>query len=165
MSGTAAATPEASTGARPALEISGLWKSFGNLRVLRGLDLTVAEHEVVCLIGSSGCGKSTLLRCVNLLEPIDAGRILICTDCAEESRVAGPKQIDRTGPRLGPRLLRPDHALLSSAWPKSSHRPLWVPNPQVPLCVHGRSIPAPIPYVRYDRSSRPEVGTLRRERR
>ena len=95
---------------------------------------------------------------------LDAGRILYCTDCVEESRVAGPKQIDRTGPRLGPRLLRPDHALLSSAWPKSSHRPLWVPNPQVPLCVHGRSIPAPIPYVRYDRSSRPEVGTLRRER-
>ena len=77
MSGTAAATPEASTGARPALEISGLWKSFGNLRVLRGLDLTVAEHEVVCLIGSSGCGKSTLLRCVNLLEPIDGGRIVV----------------------------------------------------------------------------------------
>jgi len=62
---------------RPALEISGLWKSFGDLRVLRGIDMTVAEHEVVCLIGSSGCGKSTLLRCVNLLEPIDGGRIVV----------------------------------------------------------------------------------------
>jgi polar amino acid transport system ATP-binding protein len=45
--------------------------------VLRGVDLGVAEHEVVCLIGASGSGKSTLLRCVNLLEPIDAGRIVV----------------------------------------------------------------------------------------
>jgi polar amino acid transport system ATP-binding protein len=50
-------------------------KSFGDHEVLRGIDLDVAEHEVVCLIGASGSGKSTLLRCVNLLEPIDAGRI------------------------------------------------------------------------------------------
>jgi polar amino acid transport system ATP-binding protein len=65
------------TGAAPALDVAGLWKSFGDLHVLRGLDLAVAEHEVVCLIGSSGSGKSTLLRCVNLLDPIDAGRISI----------------------------------------------------------------------------------------
>jgi polar amino acid transport system ATP-binding protein len=52
-------------------------KSFGANEVLRGVDLAVAEHEVVCLIGASGSGKSTLLRCVNLLEPIDAGRILL----------------------------------------------------------------------------------------
>jgi len=60
-----------------ALEIAGLRKSFGKLEVLRGIDLDVAEHEVVCLIGASGSGKSTLLRCINLLEPIDAGRIAI----------------------------------------------------------------------------------------
>jgi polar amino acid transport system ATP-binding protein len=60
-----------------ALRIEGLHKSFGRLEVLRGIDLAVAEHEVVCLIGASGSGKSTLLRCVNLLEPIDAGRIVI----------------------------------------------------------------------------------------
>ena len=59
------------------LRISGLHKSFGSLEVLRGIDLAVREHEVVCLIGSSGSGKSTLLRCVNLLEPIDAGHIEI----------------------------------------------------------------------------------------
>jgi polar amino acid transport system ATP-binding protein len=50
-------------------------KSFGALEVLRGVDLEVAAHEVVCLIGSSGSGKSTLLRCCNLLEPIDSGTI------------------------------------------------------------------------------------------
>jgi polar amino acid transport system ATP-binding protein len=60
-----------------ALLIEGLHKSFGTLEVLRGIDLAVADHEVVCLIGASGSGKSTLLRCVNLLEPIDAGRILV----------------------------------------------------------------------------------------
>ena len=60
-----------------ALELDGVHKSFGKLEVLRGIDLAVAEHEVVCLIGASGSGKSTLLRCVNLLEPIDAGRIVV----------------------------------------------------------------------------------------
>jgi polar amino acid transport system ATP-binding protein len=60
-----------------ALEIEGLRKSFDKLEVLRGIDLVLAEHEVVCLIGASGSGKSTLLRCVNLLEPIDSGRIVV----------------------------------------------------------------------------------------
>jgi polar amino acid transport system ATP-binding protein len=60
-----------------ALRIEGLHKAFGELDVLRGIDLVVAEHEVVCLIGASGSGKSTLLRCVNLLETVDAGRIVV----------------------------------------------------------------------------------------
>jgi len=60
-----------------ALLIEGVHKSFGKLEVLRGIDLSLAEHDVVCLIGASGSGKSTLLRCVNLLEPIDAGRIAL----------------------------------------------------------------------------------------
>jgi polar amino acid transport system ATP-binding protein len=59
------------------VEIESLHKSFGKNEVLRGIDLEVAEHEVVCLIGASGSGKSTLLRCVNLLEPINAGRIAV----------------------------------------------------------------------------------------
>jgi polar amino acid transport system ATP-binding protein len=60
-----------------ALVLEGVRKSFGRLEVLRGIDLAVAEHEVVCLIGASGSGKSTLLRCVNLIEPVDAGRIVV----------------------------------------------------------------------------------------
>jgi polar amino acid transport system ATP-binding protein len=60
-----------------AVRIEGLKKSFGLIEVLRGIDLTVEDHGVVCLIGSSGSGKSTLLRCVDLLEPIDSGRIWI----------------------------------------------------------------------------------------
>jgi polar amino acid transport system ATP-binding protein len=59
------------------LTVDGLHKSFGKTEVLRGIDLAVAEHQVVCLIGASGSGKSTLLRCVNLLESIDAGRIVV----------------------------------------------------------------------------------------
>ncbi len=59
------------------VELEGVHKSFGRNEVLRGIDLTVEEHEVVCLIGASGSGKSTLLRCVNLLEPVDAGRIVV----------------------------------------------------------------------------------------
>jgi polar amino acid transport system ATP-binding protein len=62
------------------LRIEGLHKSFDDNEVLRGIDLALDEHEVVCLIGASGSGKSTLLRCVNLLEPIDAGRIVVAGD-------------------------------------------------------------------------------------
>jgi len=70
MNGTAGTTP-------PRLQLDGVHKRFGTKVVLQGIDLTVVEHEVVCLIGPSGCGKSTLLRCVDLLERIDAGRILL----------------------------------------------------------------------------------------
>ena len=62
---------------RPALILEDLYKSFGENEVLKGIDLTVAPHEVVCLIGASGSGKSTLLRCVNLVEPIDSGRVVV----------------------------------------------------------------------------------------
>jgi polar amino acid transport system ATP-binding protein len=60
-----------------ALRVVDLHKSFGHVEVLKGISLAVASHEVVCLIGASGSGKSTLLRCVNLLEPIDSGRIVV----------------------------------------------------------------------------------------
>jgi polar amino acid transport system ATP-binding protein len=60
-----------------ALLLENVHKSFGQTEVLSGIDLAVEEHEAVCLIGASGSGKSTLLRCVNLLEPIDDGRIVV----------------------------------------------------------------------------------------
>jgi polar amino acid transport system ATP-binding protein len=59
------------------LKLEAVHKSFGANEVLGGIDLDVSLHEVVCLIGSSGSGKSTLLRCVNLIEPIDGGRIML----------------------------------------------------------------------------------------
>ena len=59
------------------LELRGVTKSFGSLEVLRGIDLDVAEHEAVALIGASGSGKSTLLRCVDLLDEIDDGDIFL----------------------------------------------------------------------------------------
>ena len=58
-----------------AIAIDNVHKSFGPNEVLRGISLSVAPHEVICLIGASGSGKSTLLRCINLLEPISSGRI------------------------------------------------------------------------------------------
>jgi len=60
-----------------ALSLEDVHQRFGRNEVLRGIDLKLAEHEVVCLIGASGSGKSTLLRCVNLLEPIERGRIVV----------------------------------------------------------------------------------------
>jgi polar amino acid transport system ATP-binding protein len=60
-----------------ALLLQEVHKSFGSVEVLRGIDLAVAQHEVICLIGASGSGKSTMLKCVNLLEPIDRGRIVV----------------------------------------------------------------------------------------
>ena len=82
---------------REALRIDGLYKAFGRNEVLRGIDLTVTEHEVVCLIGSSGSGKSTLLRCINLIEPIDAGRIVVEGD----EITARGVDVDRIRRRIG----------------------------------------------------------------
>jgi polar amino acid transport system ATP-binding protein len=67
------------------LEIKGVHKNFGPIHVLRGIDMVVNEHQVVCLIGPSGCGKSTLLRCINGLEQIQGGEIRLDND-----RVSGP---------------------------------------------------------------------------
>ena len=61
----------------PKLELRDVHKAYGDKTVLNGMDLIVDEHEVVCLIGPSGCGKSTLLRCVDLLDPIEQGQILL----------------------------------------------------------------------------------------
>jgi polar amino acid transport system ATP-binding protein len=80
-----------------ALQVEGLWKSFGALQVLRGIDLSLAEHEIVCVIGASGSGKSTLLRCINLTEPIDAGRIVVEGREISEAGV----DVDRVRRRIG----------------------------------------------------------------
>ncbi|MCP2262016.1 amino acid ABC transporter ATP-binding protein, PAAT family (TC 3.A.1.3.-) [Streptoalloteichus tenebrarius] len=61
----------------PVLQVRGLVRDYGGGAVLRGVDLDVAEHEVVALIGASGSGKSTLLRCVNLLEELDDGQVFL----------------------------------------------------------------------------------------
>jgi polar amino acid transport system ATP-binding protein len=60
-----------------ALRLEEVHKSYEDLKVLKGIDLAVADHEVICLIGASGSGKSTMLKCVNLLEPINHGRIFV----------------------------------------------------------------------------------------
>jgi polar amino acid transport system ATP-binding protein len=67
------------------LDIREVYKEFGPIKVLRGINLAVDEHQVVCLIGPSGCGKSTLLRCINGLESIQGGEIRLHND-----RVSGP---------------------------------------------------------------------------
>ena len=79
------------------LRLEGVAKSFGDVRVLDGIDLELMEHEVVCLIGASGSGKSTLLRCVNLLEPVDGGRIFLG---GEELTAAGVDE-NRVRRRIG----------------------------------------------------------------
>ncbi len=79
-----------------ALEIERLSKSFGRHQVLNGIDLAVAEHEVVALIGASGSGKSTLLRCINLLEPIDAGRIFLAGE-----EITRPPNVNAVRRRIG----------------------------------------------------------------
>ncbi len=65
--------------------------------MLRGIDLELAQHEVVCLIGASGSGKSTLLRCINLLEPIESGRI----EVQGEEITARGVDVNRVRRRIG----------------------------------------------------------------
>jgi polar amino acid transport system ATP-binding protein len=79
-----------------ALAVQRLHKSFGKHEVLRGIDLAVTEHEVVCLIGASGSGKSTLLRCINLLEPIDSGRLFLAGD-----EITRPRDVNAVRRRIG----------------------------------------------------------------
>lgn len=71
----------------PVLSVRGLVKRYGERIVLGGVDLDVAEHEVVVLIGASGSGKSTLLKCVDLLEEIDDGRIILDGDDISDPRM------------------------------------------------------------------------------
>jgi polar amino acid transport system ATP-binding protein len=80
------------------LRLEGVHKSFGKLHVLRGVDLSVERGGVVCVIGPSGSGKSTLLRCINLLEPPDAGRILLE---GKEITGSGKAEVDFVRRRVG----------------------------------------------------------------
>ncbi|PYY31653.1 amino acid ABC transporter ATP-binding protein [Curtobacterium sp. MCBD17_030] len=81
----------------PVLELRGLRKSFGDQEVLRGIDLSVHRHEVICVIGASGSGKSTLLKTVNLLEGIDDGQVLLQGEDVSDPRV----DVDATRARIG----------------------------------------------------------------
>jgi polar amino acid transport system ATP-binding protein len=83
--------------AAPLLRLEGVRKRYGDAEVLRGIELDVAAHEVVCLIGASGCGKSTLLKCSNLIEPVDGGRILF----DGEEITAPDVDADRVRRRIG----------------------------------------------------------------
>lgn len=87
----------ASDASVPVLELRGLRKAFGGHEVLRGIDLTVHRHEVICVIGASGSGKSTLLKTVNLLEGIDDGEVLL-----QGTDIADPRiDVDATRARIG----------------------------------------------------------------
>jgi polar amino acid transport system ATP-binding protein len=80
-----------------AVRVDGVHKSFGKVEVLKGVDLALEEHEVICLVGASGSGKSTLLRCVDLLEPVDTGSIHL----QGEEITAGGVDQNRVRRRMG----------------------------------------------------------------
>ncbi|WP_062071546.1 amino acid ABC transporter ATP-binding protein [Demequina sediminicola] len=79
------------------LEVRNVWKSFGDNTVLKGVDLTLNEHDVVVLIGASGSGKSTLLRTINLIERIDDGQLILSGDDISEPSVNADKVRSRIG--------------------------------------------------------------------
>ena len=90
-------TDNTSPSGEPLVDIVGVHKSYGEVVVLKGIDLTVARGEVVCVIGPSGSGKSTLLRCVNELETVDRGAIFVDGSPVGSSIVAG--RLRRLRPR------------------------------------------------------------------
>jgi polar amino acid transport system ATP-binding protein len=108
----------------PRLEVRELRKSFGPKVVLDGIDLTVAEHEVVALIGPSGCGKSTLLRCLDLLETIDSGSIRLDGELV-------------TGPGVRPNDVRKRIGIVFQAFNLFPHRTVLDNVTLAPRRVHG----------------------------
>jgi len=97
MSGGGVRADAARGAATPVLRLRGIRRAFGDREVLRGVDLDIAAHEVVALVGASGSGKSTLLRTVNLTESIDDGVILLAGDDVSDPRV----DADRVRARIG----------------------------------------------------------------
>ena len=91
------AEPAAEPSAEPVVRLEGVRKSFGDNLVLDGIDLEVASGEVLVVIGPSGSGKSTLLRCVNLLEPVDSGRIFFEGEELTRKGVSLPEVRQRIG--------------------------------------------------------------------
>jgi polar amino acid transport system ATP-binding protein len=81
----------------PVLEVRGVTKAYGERQVLRGIDLSVAEHEAIALIGASGSGKSTLLRCIDLLDEIDDGDVLLDGEVITDPSVSPPAVRKRLG--------------------------------------------------------------------
>jgi polar amino acid transport system ATP-binding protein len=81
----------------PVLQVRGVTKAYGEREVLRGIDLAVAEHEAIALIGASGSGKSTLLRCIDLLEEIDDGDVLLDGEVITDPSVRPPAIRRRLG--------------------------------------------------------------------
>ncbi|WP_275408203.1 amino acid ABC transporter ATP-binding protein [Asanoa iriomotensis] len=108
------------------LACTGVRKVFGSTVVLDGLDLTVAEHEVVALIGASGSGKSTLLRCVNLLEDLDDGMIHLDGEHI-------------TDPRINPDLVRRKIGIVFQAYNLFPHLSVLDNITLAPVRVHKRS--------------------------
>ncbi|MBC8158189.1 MAG: ATP-binding cassette domain-containing protein [Rhodospirillales bacterium] len=96
------------TDKKPALAVQGIYKRFGELEVLKGIDLWAKEHDVISIIGASGSGKSTFLRCINLLEVPDAGRVEVDGELIEMHTLkdgryvpANQKQVDRIRASVG----------------------------------------------------------------
>ena len=105
-----AASPHHEARAEPgaALRVDDLYKSFGDLEVLKGVSLTAYEHDVIAILGASGSGKSTLLRCINLLEVPDSGEVHVGGELIRMKRdrrgralPADRRQVDRIRARLG----------------------------------------------------------------
>jgi polar amino acid transport system ATP-binding protein len=99
LAGKPAAQPKGAQDGGGTLRLERVEKRFGSLQVLRGIDMDVGRGQVVCVLGPSGSGKSTLLRCINLLEPPDAGRILVAGH--EITSYHDPDEIDYVRRRVG----------------------------------------------------------------
>lgn len=126
---------------QPLLRIRGVRKQYGSRLVLRSIDLDVAEHQVVCLIGGSGSGKSTLLRCVDLLDVVDDGTVHL-------------GETELTDPRMDPDVARERVGIVFQAYNLFPHLSVLDNITLAPRRVHG------VPRKRAEESARELLARL-----
>ena len=109
------------------IKVNNLKKSYGDLEVLKSIDLQVQEKEVICVIGPSGSGKSTFLRCLNLLEEVTGGEVVI-----NGHDITDPKR------KININKVRQEVGMVFQHFNLFPHKPFWITSRWAPIKIRPR---------------------------